>query len=77
MNELIFYMAGAILVLTAALAICIVWFTVEINQLRRTEKRIQRLAKAANSYLYADDEGSQNFARGWVVDCLSALMEER
>jgi hypothetical protein len=69
---------GESLLLVAVLAICIVWFTIEISQLRRTEKRIQRLAKAANAWLYTV-YGSAAFekARERVLDCLSGLMEER
>jgi hypothetical protein len=76
MDELVMYMAGAILLLVAVLAICIVWFTIEISQLRRTEKRIQRLAKAANACLYTV-EGDPASDKAWerLIECLSALME--
>lgn len=77
MNELVIYMAGAILLLTAVLAIHIVWMRYEIERFRRHEKKIQRLAKAANAYLCTiEGDAVYGKARAWLLDCLSGLMEE-
>jgi hypothetical protein len=77
MDELTVYMAGAILLLTIVLAGYIVWTSYEISQLRRTEKKIQRLAKAANACVYTVN-GDPASDKAWerLIDCLSGLMED-
>lgn len=80
MNELVIYMAGAILLLTAVLAAHIVWTRYEIERFRKHEKKIQRLAKAANAWLYAHlyakNDVPRQKAQARLFDCLSGLMEE-
>lgn len=77
MNELVMYMAGAILLLTVVLAAHIVWMRYEIERFRRHEKKIQRLAKAANAYFHTlDDDGAHDMAHARVLDSLSGLMED-